>query len=63
MVHVSRYGAYPCNKFVVELTKPELGIFETFFPLRGRLPSDQFSRIMCVGLVLDHFVYVQLKNE
>jgi histone-lysine N-methyltransferase SETD2 len=49
------------NKVVVELTNHTIGHSETFFPIRGRPPSDPFSRIMCIGLVPNHFVYVKLK--
>jgi histone-lysine N-methyltransferase SETD2 len=50
------------NKVVVELTKHANGISETFFPLRGSPPSDPSSRIMCLGLIPNHFVYVKLKH-
>jgi histone-lysine N-methyltransferase SETD2 len=50
------------NKVVVELTKLEIWISETFFPLRGPPPSNPFSRILCLGLIPNHFVYVKLKD-
>jgi hypothetical protein len=46
---------------VVELTSPTIGFSETFFPVRGRPPSDPCSKIMCVGLIPNHFVEVKLK--
>jgi hypothetical protein len=49
------------GRVVVELTMHTIGYSETFFPLRGRPPSDPFSRIMCLGLVPNHFVEVKLK--
>jgi hypothetical protein len=50
------------NKVVVELTSHKIGKSETFFPLRGRPPPDPFSRIICLGLVPNHFVCVNLKD-
>ncbi|GAU20665.1 hypothetical protein TSUD_230790 [Trifolium subterraneum] len=49
------------NRIVVELTKHQIGHSETFFPLRGRPLLDPSSRIMCIGMVPNHFVYVKLK--
>ncbi|CAJ2641845.1 uncharacterized protein LOC123914953 [Trifolium pratense] len=49
------------NRVVVLLTKHEIGYCETYFPLRGRPPLDPSARIMCVGMVPNHFVYVKLK--
>lgn len=51
------------KKVVVELTKPSIGISETFFPLRDTPPQDPSSRILCLGLVPNHFVYVKLKEN
>ncbi|CAJ2635480.1 unnamed protein product [Trifolium pratense] len=49
------------NRVVILLTKHKIGYCETYFPLRGRPPLDPFARIMCVGMVPNHFVYVKLK--
>jgi histone-lysine N-methyltransferase SETD2 len=49
------------NRVVVELTSPTIGHSETFFPLRGHPPSDPTTRILCMGLVPNHFVEVKLK--
>ncbi|CAJ2651984.1 unnamed protein product, partial [Trifolium pratense] len=52
------------NKVVVLLTKNERsGASETFFPLRGTPPKDPDSKILCIGGVPDHFVYVKLKQH
>ncbi|CAJ2676004.1 unnamed protein product [Trifolium pratense] len=52
------------NKVVVLLTKSERsGASETFFPLRGTPPQDPDSKILCIGGVPDHFVYVKLKQH
>jgi hypothetical protein len=37
------------------------GFSETCFPLRGRPPANPSSRIMCLGLILNHFVHVFLR--
>jgi histone-lysine N-methyltransferase SETD2 len=50
------------NKVVVQLTKHTIGISETFFPLRGSPPIDPSSKILCIGLIPNHFVYVKLKD-
>jgi hypothetical protein len=65
MVHVSKYGTHFAthyNKVVVELTKHRNGIFETFSPLRSSPPGDPSSQVICLGLILAHFVYVKLKE-
>ncbi|CAJ2647044.1 unnamed protein product [Trifolium pratense] len=49
------------NRVVVLLTKHEIGYCETYFPLRGRPTLDPSARIVCVGMVPNHFVYVKLK--
>ncbi|KAK2398613.1 protein FAR1-RELATED SEQUENCE [Trifolium repens] len=49
------------GRVVVELTSPTIGFSETFFPVRGRPPADPFSKIMCLGLIPNHFVEVKLK--
>jgi histone-lysine N-methyltransferase SETD2 len=49
------------GRVVVELTSPTIGFSETFFPVRGRPPSDPCSKIMCLGLIPNHFVEVKLK--
>lgn len=50
------------NKIVVDLVDPSVGNSQTFFPLRGSPPKDPSSRIMCMGLIPAHFVYVKLKE-
>ncbi|GAU25698.1 hypothetical protein TSUD_216270 [Trifolium subterraneum] len=50
------------NRVVVELTTHRIGHSETFLPIRGRPPLDSSSRIMCVGMVPNHCVYVKLKS-
>ena len=50
------------NRVVVELTTHRIGQSETFFPIRGRPPLDPSSRIICVGMVPNHCVYVKLKS-
>jgi histone-lysine N-methyltransferase SETD2 len=49
------------NRIVVELTSPVIGVSETFFPLRSKPPTNPESRILCLGLIPDHFVQVKLK--
>ncbi|KAK2417028.1 hypothetical protein QL285_039375 [Trifolium repens] len=49
------------GRVVVELTSPTIGFSETFFPVRGRPSADPFSKIMCLGLIPNHFVEVKLK--
>ncbi|MCH92712.1 receptor-like protein kinase, partial [Trifolium medium] len=52
------------NKVVVLLTKNEkIGASQTFFPLRGTPPQDPASKILCIGKVDSHFVYVNLKKD
>jgi len=49
------------KRCVVVLTS--LGKSESFFPLRGPPPSaKQKTRIMCLGLIPNHFVLIYLKN-
>ncbi|GAU37262.1 hypothetical protein TSUD_319160 [Trifolium subterraneum] len=50
------------NRVVVELTTHKIGHSETFFPLRGRPPLDPSARMMCIGMVPNHCVYVKLKD-
>jgi hypothetical protein len=50
------------NKVVVELTAHGERISETFFPLRGKPPSDPGKNIVCLGLVPGHFFLVKLKE-
>jgi histone-lysine N-methyltransferase SETD2 len=50
------------GRVVVELTSPTIGFSETFFPVRGRPRSDPFSKILCIGLIPNHFVEVKLKS-
>lgn len=46
------------NRVMVELTNPNIGISETFFPIRGRPPLNPKTHIMCLGLIPNHFVLV-----
>jgi histone-lysine N-methyltransferase SETD2 len=50
------------NKVVVELTKPGERISGTFFPLRGKPPSNPDKNLVCLGLVPGHFFLVKLKE-
>jgi hypothetical protein len=38
------------------------GICETFFPIRGAPALNPHVRIMCLGLIPDHFLHVYLKD-
>jgi histone-lysine N-methyltransferase SETD2 len=50
------------NRVVVELTEPGARISETFFPLRGKPPSNPEKNLVCFGLVPGHFFLVKLKE-
>jgi hypothetical protein len=43
------------------LTSPIIGVSETFFPLRSSPPKDPSSRLLVLGLISNHFFYVNLK--
>jgi len=47
---------------VVVVLKYGNGFSETCFPLRGRPPANPSSRIMCLGLIPNHFVHVFLRH-
>jgi len=49
------------NRVVVEITSLEIGISETFYPIRGKPPINPKSHIMCLGLIPNHFVLFFLK--
>jgi hypothetical protein len=51
------------NRVVVELTSPINGVSETFFPLRSSRQKDPSSRILVIGLIPNHFIYVKLKPD
>jgi hypothetical protein len=50
------------NRAVVQLTLPERGICETYFPIRGAPPLNSHSNIMCLDLTPDHFLHVFLEE-
>ena len=43
------------NRVVVKFTNPNIGISETFFPIRGRPPLNPKTHIMCLGLIPNQF--------
>jgi len=51
------------NKPVVEMTTLDIGVSETFFPLRGKPPVNPKSNMICLGLNLNHFVLLSLKDD
>jgi len=51
------------NRLVVEITSLEIGILETLFPIKGRPPINPKSHIMCLGLILSHFILHFLKDD
>jgi hypothetical protein len=44
------------------LTLPERGICETFFPIRGATPLNLHAHIMWIGLIPNHFIHVYMKE-
>jgi len=46
------------NRVVVLLTLSEIGICETYFPIRGAPPLKPYSNIMCLCLIPGHFLHV-----
>ena len=50
------------NRSVVEMTALDIGVYETFFPLRGRPPVNPKSNMICLGLIPNHFVLLLLKD-
>jgi len=50
------------NRPVVEMTTIDIGVSETFFQLRGRPPVNPKSNMICLGLILNHFVLLSLKD-
>jgi len=51
------------KRCVVVLTNLEIGKSESFFPLRGPpSPAKQKTPIMCLGVILNHFVLTFLKD-
>ncbi|AET02411.2 hypothetical protein MTR_8g040220 [Medicago truncatula] len=51
------------NRPVEEITSLEIGISETFFPIRGRPSINPKSHIICLGLIPNHFVLLLLKDD
>jgi hypothetical protein len=52
------------NRAVVLLTLPEMGgVCETYFPIRRAPSLKPHSNIMCLCLILDHFLHVLLKED
>jgi len=45
------------------MTTLDIGVSETFFPLRGRPPVNPKSNMICLGLILDHYVIRLLKDD
>jgi len=50
------------NRPVVEMTTLDIGVSETFFPLRDRPPINPKSNMICLGLIPNHFVLLSLKD-
>jgi len=51
------------NRPVVEMTTLDIGVSETFFPLRVRPPVNPKSNMICLGLIPNHFVLLLLKDD
>jgi len=49
------------NRSVVEMTTLDIGVSETFFPLRGRPPVNLKNNMICLGLISNHFFLLSLK--
>jgi len=50
------------NRVVVQLVLPKRDLCETFLPIWGTLPLNLHAHIMCLGLILDNFLHVYLKD-
>jgi len=50
------------NRPVVEMTTLDIGVSENFLPLRGRPPVNPKNNMICLGLILNHFVIISLKD-
>jgi hypothetical protein len=50
------------NRPVLEMTTLDIGVSETFFPLRGRPPINPKSNMIFLGLIPNHFVLLSLKD-
>ncbi|KEH16110.1 FKBP12-interacting protein of 37 kDa-like protein, putative [Medicago truncatula] len=50
------------NRPVVEMTTLDIGVSETFSPLRGVPPVNPKSNMICLGLIPNHFVILSLKD-
>jgi len=51
------------NRPVVGMTTLDIGVSETFFPLRGRPLVNPKSNMICLGLIPNHFVLLLLKDD
>ena len=52
------------NRSVVEMTTTiDIGVSETFFPLRDKPPVNPKSNMICLGLIPNHFVLLLLKDD
>jgi len=51
------------NRPVVEITNLDIGVSETLFPLRGRLPVNPKSNMICLGLIPSLFFLLLFKND
>jgi len=51
------------NRPVVEMTTLDIGVSETFFPLRDKPPVNPKSNMICLGLIPNHFVLLLLKDD
>ena len=50
------------NRTVLVMTTLDIGVSETFFSLRGRPPVNPKSNMIFLGLILNHFVLLSLKD-
>ncbi|AES79529.1 hypothetical protein MTR_7g069450 [Medicago truncatula] len=47
---------------ILVITTLDIGVSETFFPLRGAPPVNPKSNMICIGLIPNHFVILSLKD-
>jgi len=59
---MNRIVATCYNRVVVQLISPKRGLCESFFPIRGAPPLNLHAHIMCLGLILIHFLHVYFKD-
>jgi len=50
------------NRPVLEIITLDIGVLDTFFPLRGRPPVNPKTNMICLGLIPNHFVLLKLKD-